>query len=129
MTSRIALPLIPAYIRLAGVRVDPERRAYIRRKLRSSLAKFGTSVERVSVRMEDLNGPRGGVDQVCRIKVVLSRLPSVVVERRGASLEATVDDALDGVERAVRRRLQRRRMAPLKRRMPTFGRRPRQHAG
>ena len=127
--SRIAVPLIPTYIRLAGVTVDPQRRGYIRRKLRTKLTKFAASVERVSVRMEDLNGPRGGVDQVCRIKVVLSGLPSVVVERRGASLEAAVDDALDGVERAVRRRLQRRRMAPLKRRTPTSGRRPQQPFG
>ena len=116
MTPRIALPLVPAYIRLAGATVDPVGRAYIRRKLRTKLAKFGASVERVSIRMEDLNGPRGGVDQVCRIKVVLSGLPSVILEQRGASLEAAVDGALDGVERAVRRRVQRRRMAPLKRR-------------
>ena len=114
MMPGIALPLIPMYIRLAGVRVDPEGRAYIRRKLRSRLAKFGASIERVSVRMEDLNGPRGGVDQVCRIKVVISGHPSVVFENRGATLEAAVDGALDGVERAVRRRVQRTRMSPLK---------------
>ena len=118
MTPRTEMPLIPTYIRMAGVRVDLEGRAYIRRKLRSRLAKFGASVERVSVRMEDLNGPRGGVDQVCRIKVVMTGLPSVVFEKRGASLEAAVDSALDGVERTVRRRLQRRRLTPLKRRKP-----------
>ena len=96
MMPGIAIPLIPMYIRLAGVRVDPEGRAYIRRKLRSRLAKFGASVERVSVRMEDLNGPRGGVDQVCRIKVVISGHPSVVFENRGAALEAAVDGSSTG---------------------------------
>jgi hypothetical protein len=116
MTPRTAVPLVPAYIRLADAVVDPVGRAYIRRRLRTKLAKFGALVERVSIRLEDLNGPRGGVDQVCRIKVVLSGLPSVILEHRGASLEAAVDGALDGVERAVRRRVQRRRMAPLKRR-------------
>lgn len=33
--------------------------------------------ERISVRVKDVNGPRGGL---CRIKVVLSDLPSVVFE-------------------------------------------------
>lgn len=78
------------------------------------LGKFTTSIERVSVRVEDVNGPRGGIDHVCRIKVVLSGLPSVIFERRGASLEAAVDGALAGVERAVRRSVQRRRMRPIK---------------
>ncbi len=116
VTRRIVMPLIPTYIRLAGVRVEKDARAYVRRKLRSRLAKFGASVERISVRMEDLNGPRGGVDQVCRIKGVLKGLPSIVVERRGDTLEAAVEGAVDGVERTVRRRLQRRRTAPIKRR-------------
>ena len=78
------------------------------------LGKFASSVERVSVRVEDLNGPRGGVDPPCRHKVVRSGLPSVVFVSRGASLEAAVDGALAGVERAVRRSLQRRRMTPIK---------------
>jgi CBS domain-containing protein len=39
---------------------------------------------------------------------------SVVFEERGATLEAAVDGAVAGVERAVRRSAQRRRMTPLK---------------
>jgi putative sigma-54 modulation protein len=67
------------------------------------------------VRTKDVNGPRGGTDRVCRIKVVLSGLPSVVFESRDSSLAAAVDGALAGVERAVRRTLRRRRMKPLRR--------------
>ncbi len=111
---RIEVPVIPTYIRQEGVEVDQSTRTAIRRKLRTKLAKFAASVERASVRIGDLNGPRGGVDQVCRIKLVLSGLPSVVFEQRGATLEAVVDGAITGVERSVRRRLQRRRMTPLK---------------
>jgi hypothetical protein len=61
-----------------------------------------------------VNGPRGGIDQRCRIKVVLSRLPSVVVEHRAASLRDAINGALSGSERAVRRAVRRRRMKPLK---------------
>jgi len=105
---------IPAYVDAGDRDLTAHDRAYMRHKLGRRLGKFADSIERVSVRMEDANGPRGGVDQVCRIKVVLRGLPSVVFEERDAALNAVVDRALAGVERAVRRSLQRRRMKPLR---------------
>ena len=72
----------PAHVRVIGVELDDDDQALIRRKLGMKLGKFATSIERVSVRVTDTNGPRGGVDQVCNVKVVLSGLPSVVIERR-----------------------------------------------
>ena len=112
---------VPANIRVFGVKLDQNHRAYIRRRLGVKLGKHATSIERVSVRVEDVNGPRGGFGQVCRIKVVLSGLPSALFQTRAASLEAAVNSALTGVERAVRRSLQRRRMKPIKK---TPGRNP-----
>jgi len=106
---------IPAHIRSVERELGPDDRAYIRRKLGTRLGKFADSIERVSVRARDVNGPRGGIDRMCRIKVVLRGLPSVLYEARDARLNAAVDGALAGVARAVRRSLQRRRMKPLRR--------------
>ena len=78
------------------------------------LRKCAPSIERVSIRVADANGPRGGVDQVCRINVVLIGLPPVVVEERDASLEAAIDGAITRTERAVRRSVQRKRMKPIR---------------
>jgi hypothetical protein len=114
-SGRTDTPQVPAYVRAVGVELGQDDRAYIRRKLGMKLGKFSTSIERVSVRVKDVNGPRGGVDQVCRMKVVLSGLPSAVFESKAASRRVAVDAALAGTERAVRRTLQRRRMKPLKR--------------
>lgn len=100
---------VPAHVRVFAVELDQDDRRYIRRKLGMKLGKFAPSIERVSVRVGDVNGPRGGVDRACRIKVVLSGLPSVVFLAQDASLEAAIDRALAGAERAVRRTLQRRR--------------------
>jgi hypothetical protein len=77
------------------------------------LGKFAWSIERVTVRGRDVNGPRGGVDQECTVKVVLSGLPSVVVKRRHTMLQIAIDEALRAVEQAVRRSVGRRRMKPL----------------
>ena len=103
---------IPAHVRVAGVDVSQDDDDEIRRKLGVRLGKFAWSIERVTVRARDANGPRGGVDQECTVKVVLSGLPSVVVRRRHAELRVAIDDALHAVEQAVRRSVRRRRMKP-----------------
>lgn len=99
---------IPANIRTAGASIDAADRAYLRRKLGAKLGKFARAVERVSVRIRDMNGPRGGVDKAATIKVVLAGLPSVVVEQKHVSLKAAIDAAVQRTERAVRRSVQRR---------------------
>jgi CBS domain-containing protein len=113
--GRTDAPLVPANIRVAGVNLDRDDRAYIRQTLGMKLGKYATSIERVSVRVKDVNGPRGGIDQLCRIKAVLSGLPSVVFQSQAASLNDAINGALTGAERAVRRSVERRRMEPLKR--------------
>ena len=89
------------------VRIDDETRAQIRARLARKLGKHATQIERVSLRLDDLHGPRGGVDIVCKIKVVLSGLPSIVVEERAADVRDAAVRAGDVVERAVRRTLSR----------------------
>ena len=102
----------PAHVRVTGVALSDDDHEEIRRKLGLRLGKFAWSIERVTVRARDTNGPRGGVDQECTIKVVLSGLPSVVVRRRHAELHVAIDDALHAVEQAVLRSVRRRRMKP-----------------
>jgi CBS domain-containing protein len=109
----------PAHIRVIGATLDREHRDEVARKLGMKLGKFASSIERVSVRLFDANGPKGGVDQVCRIKVVLSGLPSVLVERRNSALPNAIDAAIRATALAVRRSVQRRRLKPLHRRRPS----------
>lgn len=106
--GRTSAPQVPASIRVFGVDLSQEERAQIRHDLGVKLGKYETSIERVSVRVLDVNGPRGGVDKLCRIKVVLSGLPSVVFENQALSLKTAIHGALSGTERAVRRSVQRR---------------------
>jgi ribosome-associated translation inhibitor RaiA len=116
-TRRKASPLTPANIRIDGVRLNDDDRAHIRRRLRKLIARHSRAVERVTVRVRDVNGPRGGVDIVSRIKVVLRRLPSIVVEHRSAYLGSSLNQAFSAVERTVARALDRRRTRPRKTRV------------
>jgi hypothetical protein len=103
-------------VRVVGADLDESDRDEIARKLGMRLGKFASSIERVSVRLSDVNGPRGGVDHKCAIKVVLSGLPSVVVERTDATLPRAVGAAISATALAVGRSVQRRRLKPLHRR-------------
>jgi len=107
--GRTAAAGTPANIRVFGVTLDRDERAEIRERLGRRLGKYTRSIERVTVRLRVVNGPRGGVDRVCTIKVVLSGLPSVVFERTADTASAAFNLALAGAGRAVARSLQRRR--------------------
>jgi putative sigma-54 modulation protein len=101
-------------IRVLGAELGEEDRAYIRSKLDLKLGKLAEPIERVSVRVANVDGPRGRIDQRSRIKVVLRGLPSIVVEKQDASLHVAMDDALAEVERAVRRSLRKRQARDLR---------------
>jgi len=102
-------PTLTTYIRATGTHFGSEERDYTQRKLDQKLGKFGQSIERISIRIDDVNGPRGGVDQKCRMKVVLTGQPSVIVETQRAEPHTAVDAAIQSAEKTVRRTIQRRR--------------------
>jgi ribosome-associated translation inhibitor RaiA len=111
--NRRSGPSPPAHVRMIGGAIDDEDRDYIGRKLGMRLGKFRASIERITVRVSDTNGPRGGRDQKCQVKVVLSGLPSVVVNETDSTLPRAIDRAVDATAIAVRRRVERRRLKPL----------------
>jgi hypothetical protein len=106
-TGRGGASETPLHVRTIGTATEEGLGDHVRSKLGRKLGKFASSIERVSVRFEDVNGPRGGVDHVSRIKVVLSDLPSVIVESTGTDATHAFDTASHRVERAVRRNLGR----------------------
>jgi hypothetical protein len=108
------VPITPTNLRVDGASLTDEDRAEIRRRTRTVFGRYGAVVERVTVRIRDVNGPRGGVDIECRIKVVLSGLPSVIAERRTTKLETAFNGALTAARSSVTLALRRRRMRPLK---------------
>jgi ribosome-associated translation inhibitor RaiA len=113
-SGRTSASLVSAHIRVLGADLTKTQRMSLRQKIGVTLGKFADSIERVSIRVKDGNGPRGGLDQVCKIKVVLRGLPSVLFEAQGTSLDTAISKALAGIERTVRQNLQHRRMKPVK---------------
>ncbi|MFN7983118.1 MAG: HPF/RaiA family ribosome-associated protein [Vicinamibacterales bacterium] len=79
----------------------------VRRRLEYALSRFESRINTLSVRLKDLNGPRGGVDKHCQITIRLEH-PSrvIVVEDVDAELEVAVSRAADRAARSVTRAVQ-----------------------
>ena len=92
----------PLAVRTSGLAVDPELRRRIHGRLGLRLGKFAPRIERLTVRFEDVNGPRGGKDVACRIKAVISGLPSTLVTELAANPAKAFDRAGQRLERVVR---------------------------
>lgn len=84
-------------------------RGHIERRLGFALSTRDDHILRITVRLSDINGPRGGADKCCHIQVVLPHLPDVVIEDTEADLYAAIDRAADRAGRTVGRRLARHR--------------------
>ena len=84
-------------------------RNHIKRRLCSSLSSCDKQIQRVDIRLYDINGPRGGADKCCHVRVVLSGLTDVVVEDFDADLYVAIDRAANRAGHTVQRRVTRKR--------------------
>ena len=91
------------------IRVSEGLHDFVTRRLYFALGRCSAEIERVTARMGDANGLRGGVDKQCRIEVKLRGLKSVLSEARADDLEAAVAVAAERIGRGVARALERRR--------------------
>jgi ribosomal subunit interface protein len=83
--------------------------SHAERRLRLALTYYGDHIQRVAMRLSDINGPRGGAGKRCHLQVVLAGLPDVVVEDIEEDLYIAIDRATDRAGRTVGRRLERKR--------------------
>lgn len=84
-----------------------ELRELIERRLQFALGRFGSRIRSLSVRLSDLNGPRGGVDKKCLVAVRLSRPAKlIVIEDVDSQLDVVVGRVAERTARAVSRAVQ-----------------------
>ncbi len=78
-------------------------------RLRNSLTCFSEHIQHVEMRLSDINGPRGGSDKRCHVRIILPGMPDVVVEDTQADLYLAINRSLERAGRTVLRRLNRSR--------------------
>ena len=83
-------------------------RSHTERRVLYAMSCCDDRIQRVVVRLSDINGPRGGEDKRCHLQVVLAGLPDVVVEDTEADLYVAIDRAAARAGRTLVRKIDRR---------------------
>ena len=83
--------------RFSGTSSEDFHRERLEHLIPMALTRFAGQVTRAQVSVEDVNGPRGGIDKRCRCVIQVKHQPSVVVEERGEALGPTMKRLADRV--------------------------------
>lgn len=89
-----------------GVELTADLNDYVRRRIHFALGRFAGKIRSVSVRLADVNGPRGGIDKCCDIRVNIGLPQEVIVRERQTNIHAAVAFAVERADRAVQRHLE-----------------------
>ena len=104
-------------LRARHLTLKPRLRQLCDRYLFYALGRFEDRIRRVQLWIEDVNGPRGGRDLRCRLRICLRRGGSFSVAWLAERAEAAIDEVFDRARSALLRRIQRQRRAFLRRRL------------
>lgn len=95
------------HVRCRGVADQGELLERARARAGVHLGGFGRALASAEVRVEDVNGPRGGVDKRCRVTVKGPRVGMLSATQEHAEAGAALELALQRVAHAVRRAVDR----------------------
>lgn len=97
------------YIQARGFTVTQALGSFVRQRLNRVMKIGQDRIQRIAVRLTDVNGPKGGEDKCCQVQVVLAGQPDVVIRDTRADLYEAVDRAASRARRTLRRRIGQRR--------------------
>ncbi|WP_136419700.1 MULTISPECIES: HPF/RaiA family ribosome-associated protein [Oxalobacteraceae] len=92
-------------VRAQGFELTNALAEHAQRRLHFALKHAADQVQQVTVRLADINGPRGGIDKRCTVHLVLNGMPDVVAEDTEADMYIAINRAVDRVGRTALRRL------------------------
>lgn len=94
-------------VQARGFSLTEALKAYVRQRVGNAFASL-EGVQRIAVRLADINGPKGGIDKRCQLQVVLAGRPDVVIKDTESDMYAAIDRSAGRAGASVRRRLQPR---------------------
>lgn len=83
--------------------------SHVHNRFTAALDKHAQRVNDVTIRLEDVNGPKGGVDMRCHATIHLRRGDPIIVDEVEEDLYAAISVAADRAKQVVTRQIQKRR--------------------
>lgn len=84
--------------------LDPSLADLVQQRFSFAVGRFGQHVASVTVRLTDVNGPRGGTDKRCAVSVRVHRLRrDIFIEDTDATAGAAISHAAARTSRAIAR--------------------------
>lgn len=96
-------------IHASGIEVTAVLREQIMQRLGFALSRFDQAIQRIVIHLADENGPRGGVDKHCTLRIKVGGQPELVVTDSEAGVVVAIGRAISRAGRSLARRLQRSR--------------------
>lgn len=82
---------------------------FIHKQIETSMKACSNQIERITVRLKDLNGPKGGRDKACSVEVQIANFPAVIVSKRSSDAYSSIRKAVGRASRVTLRRLKKRK--------------------
>ena len=94
-----------------SIELTPDFRESVGRRIHFALGRFADRIKSVSVRVADVNGPRGGIDKCCIVRIYAGLRRTVVIREQRSDVHAAVAVAAERAGRSMTRQLQLHRQA------------------
>ena len=82
---------------------------FIEVRANDSIERFEEHIDRCTVTIRDVNGPRRGIDMTCQISINMGSMGTVVVHTTADGVYRSLNRCLEQAVRGIQRRLTRRR--------------------
>ncbi|MFT5598312.1 MAG: putative sigma-54 modulation protein [Urechidicola sp.] len=89
---------------------------HISDRISLAFARTQDAIQSVSIIVSDVNGPKGGIDKLCRILIKSSLLPDIVITENQAHISTAIDRCIARARQSLSRKLKRNKQ-PLQQRM------------
>lgn len=96
-------------IRTQKITTTNAMRTFVNRRALAVLGRYGHDVQSATLRLHDINGPRGGHDKHCLLALAGTRLGTLVVQATDANFYTAVDRLMQRANQALARTLGRKR--------------------
>ena len=80
---------------------------YVENQLRFVLTRYSVHIVKINVTLLDINGPKGGLDKRCRVRLKFSKLPTIIIQDTQKNLYAAIKTCGTKLKRTVERDIKR----------------------